>query len=99
MMAMDVDFTRFDESVQAIFTCLLANYPVASPIGFADVFPEEQADTEKREAHIGVIAYLKHENLIAHETGSASSFILTKSGLALIGKDMDSHIWDLLNDH
>lgn len=97
-MAMDVDFTRFDESVLVIFKRLLENYPVASPIGFADIFPEQQADTEKREAHIGVIAYLKHENLIAHETGSASSFILTKSGLALIGKDMDRHIWDLLSE-
>lgn len=89
---MELNLTKFDPSAALILTTLAAHFPKACQIGFADLFPEEQADISKREAHIGVIALLKHENYITHEIGSAAAFILTRDGLALFGMDIEQHL-------
>ncbi len=95
---MNINFVEFDQSALTILNILLAEFPKPAQIGFADLFPQEQLDLDKREAHIGVIAFLRHENYIAHETGSASSFILTSQGLALYGRDIHNHLRAKLNE-
>ncbi len=95
---MNINFVEFDNSALAILNTLIEVFPKPAQIGFADLFPEEQLDVTKREEHIGVIAFLRHENYIAHETGSASSFILTSHGLALFGRDINNHLRAKLNE-
>ena len=89
---MTINLKKFDESALLILNLLGSSFPTPAQIGFNDLFPAEQDDMEKRENHIGVIAFLRHENLIAHETGSASSFIITSHGLALFGEDIQHHL-------
>jgi hypothetical protein len=89
---MAVNLDKFDQSATIILKLLADNFPTPAQIGFNDLFPTEQDDMAKREMHIGVIAFLRHENLIAHETGSASSFIITCDGLALFEKDILNHL-------
>jgi len=89
---MTINLEKFDDSAILILSTLVKEFPVPTQIGFSDLFGKEQDDIDKRAAHIGVIAFLRHENLIAHETGSASSFIITRHGLALFGEDIFSHL-------
>lgn len=96
---MDVQFQKFDISAVKILTSLMENFPASTKIGYADLYPDEQDNSEKREAHIGVIAFLRHENLIAHEMGSASSFILTSNGLTLFGREVKNHLASLLQQY
>ncbi|WP_019028368.1 hypothetical protein [Colwellia piezophila] len=93
---MSVSFTQFDESAVVILKALARHFPMPTEIGFNDVFPEGEKDASKRAVHIGTIAFLRHEDLIAHDIGSASSFILTRKGLALFDKDVYKHIKDEL---
>ncbi len=95
---MNINLVEFDNSALSILNTLVEDFPRPVQIGFADLFPEEQLDAKKRESHIGVIAFLRHENYIAHETGSASSFILTSAGLALFGRDINNHLRVKLNE-
>jgi len=94
---MAINLEKFDDSAILILSALAKEFPVPTQIGFSDLFGSEQDDIDKRAAHIGVIAFLRHENLIAHETGSASSFIITRHGLALFGEDILSHLKIKLN--
>ena len=95
---MSVNFSAFDESAIRVLRILVEHFPQPKEVGFNDVFPNEESDTEKRGAHIGTLAFLRHENLIAHEVGSASSFIITRTGLALFDEDIFKHLKRLLND-
>ncbi len=92
---MSVNFSQFDESSVIILKLLAQNFPTPTEIGFNDVFPN--SETDKRAAHIGTLAFLRHEDLIAHEVGSASSFILTRKGLGLFDEDIFQHIKDQLH--
>jgi hypothetical protein len=92
---MSINFSQFDESSVLILTLLAQNFPTPTEIGFNDVFPDSEA--EKRMAHIGTIAFLRHEDLIAHELGSVSAFILTRKGLSLLNVDIFNHIKDNVN--
>ena len=94
---MSVNFLQFDESSVIILKLLAQNFPTPTEIGFNDVFVNSEADSGKRAAHIGTLAFLRHEDLIAHDVGSASSFILTRKGLALFNEDIIKHIKDQLN--
>ena len=94
---MKINLEKFDQSALVILNLLADSFPMPVQIGFNDLFPSEQDDMGKRETHIGVIAFLRHENLIAHETGSASSFIISRHGLALFGEDILSHLKIKLN--
>lgn len=94
---MTINFDKFDDSAVLILTVLAKEFPVPTQIGFSDLFGSDHDDIDKRAAHIGVIAFLRHENLIAHETGSASSFIITRQGLALFGDDILRHLKIKLN--
>jgi len=98
MEKMTMNLEKFDESAIVILSALANNFPMPTQISFSDLFGAEQGSTEKRAVHIGVIAFLRHENLIAHETGSASSFIITRHGLALFGEDILQHLKNKLND-
>ena len=95
---MSVNFSAFDESAIRVLRILAEHFPKPKEVGFNDVFPNEESDTEKRAAHIGTLAFLRHENLIAHEVVSASSFIITRTGLALFDEDIFKHLKRLLND-
>lgn len=95
---MSVSFAQFDESAVAILKVLAQHFPMPTEIGFNDVFPEGENDADKRSVHIGTIAFLRHEDLIAHDVGSASSFILTRKGLALFDQDIYKHIKTGLNN-
>ena len=95
---MSVDFTQFDESAVVILKVLAQHFPMPTEIGFNDVFPDAEIDANKRAAHIGTLAFLRHEDIIAHEVGSASSFILTQAGLALFNEDIFKHLAEQLND-
>ena len=94
---MAINLEKFDNSAVLILSTLAEEFPVPTQIGFTDLFGSGQDDMNKRAAHIGVIAFLRHENLIAHETGSASSFIITRQGLALLGEDIIRHLKVKLN--
>ncbi|MCJ8295085.1 MAG: hypothetical protein MJK15_11810 [Colwellia sp.] len=93
---MSVSFTQFDESAVVILKLLAQYFPTPTEIGFNDVFPDAEIDANKRAAHIGTLAFLRHEDIIAHEVGSASSFILTRKGLALFNEDIFKHLNALL---
>ena len=95
---MSVNFNQFDESAVAILKLLAKHFPTPTETGFNDVFPDDDSDASKRAAHIGTLAFLRHEDLIAHEVGSASSFIITRKGLALFNDDIFKHLKSLLND-
>jgi len=95
---MSVDFSQFDESAVVILKILAGQFPSPTEIGFHDVFPEDDVDNVKRAAHIGVLAFLRHEDLISHEVGSASSFIITRKGLALFNEDIFKHLKNKLNE-
>jgi hypothetical protein len=94
---MSVNFSQFNESSVSILKLLAQNFPTPTEIGFNDVFPNSETEIDKRAAHIGTLAFLRHEDLIAHEVGSASSFILTRKGLGLFDEDIFQHIKDQLN--
>ncbi|HCM46819.1 MAG TPA: hypothetical protein DIS98_04715 [Colwellia sp.] len=94
---MSVNFSQFDASSVIILKRLAQHFPSPTEIGFNDVFPDYGTETDKCTAHIGTIAFLRHEDLIAHDIGSVSSFILTKKGLALFDEDIFKHLTDLLN--
>ncbi|KGJ90677.1 hypothetical protein [Colwellia psychrerythraea] len=94
---MSVSFDQFDESAVVILKVLAEHFPMPTEIGFNDVFPELDGDVRKRAVHIGTLAFLRHEDLIAHDVGSASSFIITRKGLALFNEDIFKHIKNLLN--
>lgn len=94
---MSVSFGQFDESAVAILKILAQHFPMPTEIGFNDVFPDVESDANKRNVHIGTLAFLRHEDLIAHEVGSASSFILTRKGLSLFDEDIVKHLKDLLH--
>ena len=95
---MSVNFNSFDASATLVLKTLAEHFPQPKEVGFNDVFPSEASDAEKRATHIGTLAFLRHENLIAHEVGSASSFIITRTGLALFDEDIFKHLKRLLND-
>lgn len=95
---MSINFANFDQSAIAILKRLAANFPTPTEIGFNDIFAEEEASVEKRATHIGTLAFLRHEDLISHEVGSASSFILTGRGLALFDENAIEHLKMLLNE-
>ena len=95
---MAINLEKFDDSAILILSTLAKEFPVPTQIGFSDLFGSDQDNIDKRAAHIGVIAFLRHENFIAHETGSASSFIITRDGLALFGEDIHDHLKIKLND-
>lgn len=95
---MSVNFEQFDESAVVILQELVKHFPRATEIGFNDLSPQYEGDIEKRSSHIGVLAFLRHENLIAHEVGSSSSFIITRTGLALFNEDIFKHLKDKLNE-
>ncbi len=94
---MSINFSQFDESSVVILKLLAQHFPTPTEIGFNDVFPDSDTQTVKRAAHIGSIAFLRHEDLIAHDVGSASSFILTGKGLALFNADIFKHLKKQLN--
>ncbi len=94
---MSVNFSQFDESSVLILKLLAQSFPTPTEIGFNDMFPNAETKTETRAAHIGTLAFLRHEDLIAHDVGSASSFILTRKGLGLFDQDIFQHIKDQLN--
>ena len=94
---MSINFSQFDKSSVMILKILSQHFPSPTEIGFNDVFPDSGTDTEKRAAHIGTLAFLRHEDLIAHDIGSAASFILTRKGIALFNEDIFQHIKDQLN--
>ena len=89
---MTINLEKFDDSAVLILSTLAKEFPMPTQIGFSDLFGTEQDDIDKRAAHIGVIAFLRHENFITHETGSVSSFIITRDGLALFGEDIVRHL-------
>lgn len=95
---MSIDFSEFNQSAVTVLKQLARHFPKATEVGFNDLFPEYEDDNEKRTAHIGVLAFLRHENLIAHEMGSSSSFIITQKGLALFNEDIFAHLKAQLND-
>jgi len=95
---MSVDFSQFDKSAVVVLKALTKKFPSPTEIGFHDLFPEDEIDNEKRTAHIGVLAFLRHEDLISHEVGSASSFIITRKGLALFDADIFKHLKGKLNE-
>lgn len=95
---MSVDFKQFDELAIVILKKLANEFPSATEIGFHDIFPDEDDNTEKRAAHIGVLTFLRHEQFIAHDTGSVSSFIITRDGLSLFGHDIVEHLKAKLSD-
>ena len=95
---MSINFSQFDESSVLIITLLAEHFPTPTEIGFNDVFPDSETDIDKRAAHIGTMAFLRHEDLIAHEVGSASAFILTRKGLALLDVDIFKHIKGKVNN-
>ncbi len=94
---MNINFSQFDELSVVILKILAQHFPSPTEIGFNDVFPDSETETDKRAAHIGTLAFLRHEDLIAHDIGSASSFILTRKGLGLFNEDIFQHIKDQLN--
>jgi hypothetical protein len=94
---MSINFSQFDESSVVILKILAQHFPSPTEIGFNDIFPDSGTATDKRAAHLGTLAFLRHEDLIAHDIGSASSFILTRKGLALFNKDIFKHLTNLLN--
>jgi len=96
---MSVNFSQFDKSAIAVLKTLIQRFPSPTEVGFHDIFPEDEIDNEKRTAHIGVLAFLRHEDLISHEVGSASSFIITRKGLALFDVDIFKHLKSKLNEH
>ncbi len=89
---MSVNFEQFDESAVLILKKLAENFPRATEVGFNDLFPQFEGDIEKRSSHIGVLAFLRHENLIAHEVGSSAAFIITYAGLSLFNEDIFKHL-------
>ena len=93
---MSINFSHFDESSVMILKLLSQHFPTPTEIGFNDVFVDSEADIEKRAAHIGTLAFLRHEDLIAHDVGSASSFILTRKGLSLFNEDIIKRLKDQL---
>jgi hypothetical protein len=95
---MNVDFSQFDKSAVVVLKALVKQFPSPTEVGFNDIFPEDEIDTDKRAAHIGVLAFLRHEDLISHEVGSASSFIITRKGLALFDADIFKHLKSKLNE-
>ncbi|ALO35836.1 hypothetical protein CMT41_14740 [Colwellia sp. MT41] len=95
---MNVSFIQFDESAVVILNVLAQHFPTPTEIGFNDIFPDIESDVDKRSAHIGTLAFLRHEDVIAHDVGSASSFILTRKGLALFNEDIFKHLKEQLND-
>tara|TARA_R100001377_G_scaffold61644_1_gene37604 strand:- start:111 stop:374 length:264 start_codon:yes stop_codon:yes gene_type:complete len=81
-----------------ILKLLSKHFPTPTEIGFNDVFVDAETDIDKRAAHIGTLAFLRHEDLIAHDVGSASSFILTRKGLALFNEDIIKRLKDQLKN-
>jgi hypothetical protein len=81
-----------------ILKLLSKHFPTPTEIGFNDVFVDAETDIDKRAAHIGTLAFLRHEDLIAHDVGSASSFILTRKGLALFNEDIIKRLKDHLKN-
>lgn len=94
---MSINFSHFDESSVMILKLLSKHFPTPTEIGFNDVFVDAETDIDKRAAHIGTLAFLRHEDLIAHDVGSASSFILTRKGLALFNEDIIKRLKEGLN--
>ena len=95
---MGINFLQFDQSAAITLKLLAKHFPTPTEIGFNDVFPDEKASAEKRSLHIGTLAFLRHEDFIAHEVGSASSFILTAKGLSLFNENTVEHLKILLNE-
>ncbi len=89
---MSVNFSQFDESSVVILKLLAQHFLTPTEIGFNDVFPGSDTETDKHAAHIGTLAFLRHKDFIAHNVGNASSFILTRKGLALFNEDIFKHI-------
>lgn len=89
---MNINLEKFDLSALVILKLLADSFPMPVQIGFNELFPADQDDMAKRETHIGAIAFLRHENFIAHEASSTSSFIITRHGLALFGEDIFQHL-------
>jgi hypothetical protein len=96
---MTISFTQFYQASVAILTNLAQNFPTPTEVGFHDLFPESENDISQRQAHVGSLAFLRHEDFIAHDIGSASSFILTQKGLSLFNQDITEHIKNLLSNH
>ncbi|TYK67363.1 hypothetical protein [Colwellia echini] len=96
---MSINFKRFDESSVKILTLLANNFPRPTEISFHDIFPDADAVSEKDKltTHIGTLAFLRHEDIIAHDVGSVSSFILTNTGLALFNENAFEHLKILLD--
>jgi predicted GH43/DUF377 family glycosyl hydrolase len=95
---MTIDFTPFDQASVAILSILAQHFPTPTEVGFHDLFPESENDITQQQAHVGTLAFLRHEDFIAHDIGSASSFILTEKGLLLFNQNMTSRITTLLNN-
>ncbi len=95
---MTINFTQFDQASKAILTALAKHFPTPTEVGFHDLFPESENDINQRQAHVGCLAFLRHEDYIAHDIGSASSFILTEKGLSLFEQNVVAHIKQSLNN-
>lgn len=93
-----INFDKFDESAVLTLKRLAQYFPAPAEVGFNDLFPEFEGDIEKRASHIGTLAFLRHENIIAHEVGSSSSFIITRTGLSLFNEDIFQHLKYSLNN-
>ncbi|MBU2869765.1 hypothetical protein [Colwellia sp. E2M01] len=94
---MSINFTHFDESSAKILTLLAQNFPKPTEVGFQNLYPDDEGDENKRAIHIGTLAFLRHDDFIAHEVGSAASFILTAKGLELFNENISEHIQMRLN--
>lgn len=95
---MSINFSRFNESAVKTLKRLAQNFPTATEISFHDVFPDSDDDSDKLAAHIGTLAFLRHEGFITHDVGSVSSFILTGKGLALFNENIKEHLDMQLNN-
>ena len=95
---MTINFSLFDQSAVIILKRIAQRFPTPTEVGFNDVFPNEEASVEKSTAHIGTLAFLRHEDFIAHEVGSSASFILTGKGLSLFNENTVEHLKILLNE-
>lgn len=89
---MSISLTKFDQSAIVILKKLAKHFPIAMEVGFDELFPEFEGDNQKRAAHIGVLAFLRHENFITHEMSSTASFIITRAGLDLFEYDIVEHL-------
>lgn len=95
---MTINFSQFDQSAVIILKRIAENFPAPTEIGFNDLFSDEEASMERRTAHIGTLAFLRHEDFIAHDVGSSVSFILTAKGLSLFNENTIEHLKILLNE-